>query len=313
MNSDEVKILLVEDNPADARLIREMLREVPHFPCVLENADRLSTAFDLLSRRPFDVVLMDLCLPDSQGIETFTRMHETHAGVPVVVLSGSEDDALALEAVQSGAQDYLVKGWNPKGEPLARTLRYAIERKRSEENLRAQSIRDPLTGLFNRRYMEESLHRELQRARRYRLAVSAAMLDIDHFKGFNDRFGHSAGDAVLRTMGRLLVRNFRAQDIPCRYGGEEFTLILPDALPDSARKRCEALREELEETVIRLDNRWFGPVTVSIGIAAYPEHAETADTLLAAADAALYRAKSAGRNCVVMQSTAENARETAAS
>jgi diguanylate cyclase (GGDEF)-like protein len=166
------------------------------------------------------------------------------------------------------------------------------------EKLRAQSTRDPLTGLFNRRYMEESLQRELSRARRKQSTVAVIMLDIDHFKKFNDMFGHDAGDAVLVQMGALLRTHIRSEDIACRYGGEEFMLILPDASLEVTRERAERILELVHNMQVIYHKESLGTVTVSAGVAAFPIHSQLSDEVLKAADQALYQAKSKGRNCV---------------
>jgi len=158
------------------------------------------------------------------------------------------------------------------------------------ETLSNRSIRDPLTGLFNRRYLEESLERELFRALRNRESLGTLMLDLDHFKRFNDTFGHKTGDELLKQMGEFLVANPRGEDIACRYGGDEFTLILPGANLEAARRRAE----KLEEAVKGLNGPYGRYVTLSIGIAVFPEHGATKEELLRAADFALYRAKNEG-------------------
>jgi diguanylate cyclase (GGDEF)-like protein/PAS domain S-box-containing protein len=173
---------------------------------------------------------------------------------------------------------------------------------RLRDTLRNQSIRDPQTGLFNRRYMEDSLDRELSRAERSGKSVVVAMLDIDHFKHLNDNYGHSAGDAVLRDWSKLLISRFRGSDIVCRYGGEEFVIILPEISVDNARQRLEQLRQDLRRVVVRQDGQTIDGVTVSMGIAYYPIHGRTDQSLLQAADKALYRAKELGRDCIVTAS-----------
>lgn len=166
------------------------------------------------------------------------------------------------------------------------------------EVLRAQSIHDQLTGLFNRRYMEESLEREVNRARRSGRPMSLLMIDVDRFKQQNDAFGHEGGDAVLRELGRMLKASLRKEDIPCRYGGEEFALVLPEAAVDGAARRAEQLRQAVSRLGIPYQGRVIGPVTVSIGVAAFPDHGDDTRALIHAADAALYQAKREGRNRV---------------
>jgi diguanylate cyclase (GGDEF)-like protein/PAS domain S-box-containing protein len=183
---------------------------------------------------------------------------------------------------------------------VAEHVSLSLANLRLQERLRGQSIRDPLTGLFNRRYMEESLEREMRRAGRGRHPVGILMLDIDHFKGFNDTYGHEAGDALLREVGAILQRSIRGEDIACRFGGEEFALIMPEAsLLDSAQ-RAEQLREAIRGLNIHHRRQPLGQVTISVGVAIYPDHGPTGDAVLRAADAALYQAKARGRDRVAI-------------
>jgi diguanylate cyclase (GGDEF)-like protein len=146
--------------------------------------------------------------------------------------------------------------------------------------------------------MEESLDRELRRAERSYRQLSLIMLDLDHFKRFNDTFGHDAGDAILREVGKLLGTSFRGEDIACRYGGDEFTVILPVGALEIAEQRAQELRKAIQNLEIPYLNPTLDRVTVSMGIARFPEHGSTAEALLRSADRALYQAKAAGRNCI---------------
>ena len=167
------------------------------------------------------------------------------------------------------------------------------------ERLRTQSVRDHLTSLFNRRYMEETLERELRRAQRNSVPLSVIMVDVDHFKNFNDEHGHDAGDALLAELGRLLRGHVRVEDVPCRVGGEEFAIVLPGAAAKDALRRAEDLREAARRLRIVHRGVSLGAVSISLGVAAYPEHGSAADGLLRAADGALYRAKREGRDRVI--------------
>ena len=176
----------------------------------------------------------------------------------------------------------------------------ALANLRLKESLRQQSIRDPLTGLFNRRYLEESLAREVARCVRRSLPLVVLMLDLDHFKAFNDRHGHAGGDALLTAFARLLQASCREEDIPCRFGGEEFTLILPEADEALAVARARPLLQDTARLVVDHQGEHLTRVTASIGIAALPTHGNSAGALMAAADAALYQAKARGRNQAVV-------------
>ncbi|WP_263353810.1 diguanylate cyclase [Acidicapsa acidisoli] len=164
--------------------------------------------------------------------------------------------------------------------------------------LENQSIRDSLTGLFNRHFMQISLERELSRAARRKQTLAVFMLDLDHFKKFNDTFGHAAGDTVLKAVAEIFRANIRAEDIACRYGGEEFTIILPDVTPAIALERAESIRRSVANVRLPLDREVYSEFSISIGVALYPNDGETSDLLLRRADMALYRAKRAGRNQV---------------
>jgi len=168
------------------------------------------------------------------------------------------------------------------------------------ETLRDQSLRDPLTQLFNRRFLQESLHRELQRARRKNHPLTVALLDLDHFKRFNDTFGHEAGDVVLRALAELLVSHFRGEDVVCRYGGEEFALILPESAAQDGGKRAEQFRALVKQLRIPFQGKLLEQLSVSIGIAAFPEHATGPEELLRVADSCLYQSKSGGRDRVTI-------------
>jgi diguanylate cyclase (GGDEF)-like protein len=169
-----------------------------------------------------------------------------------------------------------------------------------EEALRAEAIRDQLTGLYNRRYMEESLRREIHSAARRGSPLTVVMLDIDNFKHFNDDYGHAAGDLMLRSIGAYLQQHIRAGDIACRYGGEELTLIFPDTSIEDTRRRVDGLRQQLGALRVSYRDSELAGVAISAGIAGMPAHGDSPEALLRVADAALYRAKTLGRDRVVI-------------
>ena len=183
---------------------------------------------------------------------------------------------------------------------FAEQVGLSVANLRLREALRDQSIRDPLTGLYNRRYLEETLDREIRRAVRSEHLLGVLMLDLDHFKKFNDTYGHDAGDTVLRETGAFLSRCVRAEDIVCRFGGEEFVIILPLADIQTTQARAERIRSKLRELTILHQGKAVGMVSVSVGVAELPQHGMTPKALLEAADAALYVAKREGRDRVVV-------------
>jgi diguanylate cyclase (GGDEF)-like protein len=179
-------------------------------------------------------------------------------------------------------------------------LSLALSNMRLRETLRHQAIRDPLTGLYNRRYMEESLERELRRAVRHHTTLGVMMLDLDHFKRFNDTYSHAAGDVLLRELGRVLQHYLRGEDIACRYGGEEFTLILVDAPLATVVQRANQIREAVKNLTVTYRGQSLGIATASCGVAMFPDHGLSGEQLVHAADTALYRAKDEGRDRVMV-------------
>jgi diguanylate cyclase (GGDEF)-like protein len=183
---------------------------------------------------------------------------------------------------------------------LADNIGLGIANLKLRESMRNLSIRDPLTGLFNRRYMEEALAQEQHRTKRNDAQLAVIMIDIDHFKRFNDNFGHDGGDAILRELGAFFKKHVRGSDTACRYGGEEFILILSPSTAEGARQRAEKIREGAKLLSVSHANRDLGAITLSLGVAIFPDDASEAAALVKAADVALYQAKSGGRNRVVM-------------
>jgi len=181
----------------------------------------------------------------------------------------------------------------------------SISNIRLRELLKNQSIKDPLTGVFNRRYLGEFLERETRRVTRAKQSLGVIMLDLDHFKKFNDTYGHGAGDKVLQELGLTLVKSVRAEDVVCRYGGEEFIILLPGADDGATRARAEQIRSKVRELTVSWEGKPLGVLTISPGIAGFPEHGSPAQ-VVAAADAALYHAKRSGRDRVMVAQSAES-------
>jgi diguanylate cyclase (GGDEF)-like protein len=181
---------------------------------------------------------------------------------------------------------------------FADSIALALSNLRLQETLRARAMRDSLTGLFNRRYMEEALTRELRDAHARHAQTGVILVDVDHFKPFNDTFGHGAGDALLMQLSRVMQNAFDGDEYICRYGGDEFVIVLPDTRPDVLRDSAERLRDAVNTLRIHDHGRDLGSITISTGIAYAPDHANTVNSLIAAADRALYNAKTAGRNRV---------------
>jgi diguanylate cyclase (GGDEF)-like protein/PAS domain S-box-containing protein len=216
-----------------------------------------------------------------------------------------QGENLGMLHVQSASYENLSERQRQLAYMVVEHAGLALSNLKLREALREQSVRDPLTGLYNRRYMEEALKQQLSRATRQLHPMGIIMIDIDHFKRFNDTYGHAAGDALLRELGRFLQSYIRGEDIACRYGGEEFTLIMPDASLETVQQRAEELRKATSQLRLQGVTQFLEVITLSIGVAIYPEHGRTIEIVLRAADDALYRAKQEGRDRVI---TAEKAR-----
>jgi len=204
------------------------------------------------------------------------------------------------EMPNASPTEHFLPSFQEIAQEIGELLSLSLSNIKLRETLFYQSIKDPLTGLFNRRYLEETFVRERARAKRNNYPIGIVMVDIDHFKQFNDTYGHAAGDMVLAETAHLFSANLRTADIVCRYGGEEFCLMLPEASLEQTARRAEELRAKAEHLRVSLNNTLLGTITLSMGVAAYPVHGESLETLLRTADTALYRAKEEGRNRVVV-------------
>ena len=292
MQTATIKILLVEDNPGDALLVRVLLEEAGADRFGVTEVGRLGEAIERLVEEDFSVVLLDLSLPDSQGLDTVEQVRTAAPRAPIVVLSGLDDEETALQALQSGAQDYLVKGQGD-GNLIARAIRYAIERKRAEEELAYMAQYDPLTGLANRALFRDRLEHALARAERNGNLVALMFLDLDRFKAVNDTLGHSYGDELLKEVARRVEGRVRESDTVARLGGDEFAIVLEDlSYAQDAIPVAQDILDLVSQPLVLDGHEVF--VTGSIGIAVRPP--SEGDRLLKDADAAMYRAKQRGRN-----------------
>ncbi len=303
MGDKPINILLIEDSPGDARLIREFLAENGDGCFHLEWAERLEEGLRHLDAGHVDLVLLDLSLPQSAGLDTLAVVLAHAPRIPAVVLTALDDVAVAVEAVRRGAQDYLVKR-QLDGRLLVRAVRYAVERKQIGEALEKANRRleelattDELTGLANRRGFMEAIGLETERARRYRSDLALAMIDVDGFKAINDACGHVFGDRVLVEVARVLKDGARATDVVARYGGDEIIVLMPNTDARQAVSVVERIRRRIAGRVIS-DGQRSLEVTISAGISALDSKDRTAgpDLLIRQADEALYAAKHGGGN-----------------
>jgi diguanylate cyclase (GGDEF)-like protein/PAS domain S-box-containing protein len=203
----------------------------------------------------------------------------------------------AVSGQPEEVRSFLFKAKQRLASTVAENVGLALANIQLREKLRYQATRDPLTNLFNRRFLEETLSLQMFKAKRSGISIGIIMFDIDHFKVFNDTYGHAAGDAMLTALGNFLKANTRASDIACRYGGEEFIMIMPDATAKAAAVRAETLRLGVKELKTEYDNKPLS-INLSFGVAAFPEHGDNVDMVIRCADSALYKAKESGRNRV---------------
>jgi diguanylate cyclase (GGDEF)-like protein len=299
-------ILIIDDSAAHRAEIQRALQQATDFDRVLEAGDGIKGLKLLLNER-VDVVLCDLEMPGLDG-EKLLRVKESAPGgkhIPFLFITASQNFDRRVRLLQDGACDAITKPFHP-GDLVARLqLHLKIKLLQDElrdknESLARLSTTDAVTGLRTRRYLNEVLAIEFLRARRYHSPLTVLMADLDHFKQVNDRFGHLAGDNVLRGVGAVLQAQMRATDVAGRYGGEEFLVILAENEVDGGHVVAERWRMAVEEASFDVLEGRETQLTISIGVASHTPETNSADELIAAADAALYRAKDRGRNCVVV-------------
>jgi two-component system cell cycle response regulator len=266
-------------------------------------AGNFKDSFAKLEREQFDLIILDHILNDGTSIEFLKNIDKEGMGIPVIVVTGHGDEMIASQVIQMGAYEYLPKS-RINTESLSRVINNTLERarlrrdvKRAQTKMTEMSTVDELTGLHNRRYFIEALEGEFERANRYEAEMALVMLDLDYFKKVNDTYGHPTGDMVLSGVGGILNKYVRRSDIACRYGGEEFAVILPNLSKESIFSAYERFRELVSKQSYEHVSAQIH-VTVSIGIA-FSNDAESSDDLLTHADQALYQAKDSGRNRVV--------------
>ena len=307
------KLLLIEDNRGDARLLQEMLNEHQVQPTTLKCVSTMREAEAYLSRHDVDIIILDLGLPDAHGLEALRRAHAVAPHLPTVVLTGMDDEEFARQALQEGAQDYLIKG-QIETRGLMRALRYAVERKAMEETARALSAaivhsgeHDSLTGLPNRILLTDRAGQALAFASRHKKRAAVLFLDLDGFKRINDSLGHSTGDKLLQSIADRLAKCVRAGDTVSRQGGDEFVVLLsevdkPEAAAVIAKRMIEAVGSPhvIDGVILH--------ITTSIGVSIFPDDGLTADSLIKNADTAMYQAKAVGRQTYRFFTAAMNAR-----
>ncbi len=294
MAENIVKVLLVEDNHDYAWMLRLILNQVAPNRYELVHNERLSEALQSLQQQQYDVILLDLSLPDSRGFITFSQLYEHAAHIPIVVMTAMNDKELALRAVRAGAQDYLVKGEMDVNR-LVQAMQYAVERHQMVENLRRLSLLDELTGLLNRRGFLTLADQQMKIAQRSSRPLMLFFADLDGLKLINDQCGHAEGDRALKRVAAVLRETFRSSDLIARLGGDEFTVLAIDA-PLSNE---ETMRARLYEVLERHNQADGGvAISLSLGVARYDAQHAGIDLveLMARADQELYEDKARKRS-----------------
>lgn len=308
------RLLIVEDDLASARLLRNLLESTvsPHFET--RHVSTAAEACDIVNRREADVVLLDLGLPDASDLEALVRLRDCVEEIPVVILTGNGDETTAIEALNHGAEDYLVKA-SVDRTALLRSIRYAIERHRNvrelarvkhqlesaNESLERLTLLDPLTDLLNRRGLQQNLSREIARIARYGESVAALLVDIDDFKRINERLGHAVGDVALKELARRIRGSLRGVDCIGRLGGDEFMVLLPNAADTAEVVRiAERVRLVIATTLIQHTTGTIS-LTASIAVLMLTVDTPSVDQLLARMHELLSRGKREGKNRVVFE------------
>ncbi len=311
----ELRVLAVEASDGDFRQIQSVLKSIDGI--LLSRANTLKDGLRLVAERSPDLVLLDYLLPGGDGFDFIRALRADNRDTPLVILTGQGDETVATRLIQEGADDYLTKARFDR-DSIAACFRNVLEKETLKREIRSAQRKisematlDELTGLYNRRYFMEALERERARAERHGKDLCLGMMDLDFFKSINDKLGHRAGDLVLADVGRLLREWSRQTDLPCRYGGEEFAVILPETDLKGALVACERLRQMVAENRVH----WrTGPIqtTVSIGISQNRTGADdSVRKLIDRANEALYHAKEAGRNRVKVLNGNSGANEIA--
>ncbi len=303
MESESIHILLVEDDEDDYLILRDCLLDLDgQVRFVLDWVPTYQDGLTHIQHANHDVYLIDHYLGERSGLDLLKEAIQAGCQEPMIIITGQSDPEIDQASLLAGATDYLEKN-HITGLLLERAIRYAIERNRLLKQIRELAVRDALTGLYNRRELHRFLDYELIKSRRYKHPFSLLLMDIDHFKEINDRFGHRTGDEILQQVAQALLNHTRGCDLPARYGGDEFIIALPETPAGQAWYGAERLRKVVEELSVQANNGNRPPkklkITLSTGVAEYPDDATTGEALINLADQALYRAKHQGCNQVV--------------
>ena len=294
----EINILVIDDSGDVFEGIKAFLGDQDLVN--MSRAANMKEALTMLGQGQFDMIFLDHLLNDGTSIDFLREAEKEGIETPVIVISGQGDEMIVSQVIQSGAYEYLPKD-RINLESVSRVINNTLERarlrndvKKAQAKMTEMSTVDELTKLHNRRYFIEALEGEFERASRYEIEMALIMVDLDHFKKINDTYGHPSGDMVLSKIGGILKKHVRRNDIACRYGGEEFAVILSNVSRENIYAAYDRFREMVSEHLFEYESNQFH-ITVSIGIA-FSNNAESANDLLSQADQALYQAKDTGRN-----------------
>jgi len=313
-----LKVLLVEDDQEFADILKIRLSKEKSPSLEIICIPTLQQALDALAKARWDLVLLDLMLPDSSGIQTFTAVHTLARHTPIVIISGLDSDSLAIDAVRKGAEDYLVKG-ELNSRLLLRIIHHAIDRHRIKEKLASvtgrlretnlqlekMALLDPLTELYNRRGLQQALKRETQLLSRKGGNLMVLIFDIDDFKRINDSLGHPVGDLLLKETAKKIRDSVRASDHIARIGGDEFIILLPNTPLKEGFQLAERLRFAVSSTNLTISDKETLHITASFGLTPVPSHVTSVDELLSISDPFLRRSKNEGKNRVSYQGPGE--------
>jgi len=302
-DSKTIQILLIDDDKDDYLILSDDLSKIKdRSKYELDWVNSYQAGIERIQKAEHDIYLVDHYLGSDSGLDLLQEAIQAGCQEAIIMITGRSDAETDQAALKAGATDYLVEG-QIDGQLLERSIRYALERNRLLKKIRDLALRDALTNLFNVRELTRFLDYELIKSRRYNDPFSLLMIDVDHFKGVNDQFGHRVGDEILQQTAHVLLSNVRGCDLAARYGGDEFTIVLPETPARQACLGAERLRKVVEDLNIQVTNK-LGLVemintTISIGVSEYPYDANNAETLIETADHALYQAKRQGCNRVV--------------
>jgi diguanylate cyclase (GGDEF)-like protein len=297
-------ILIIDDSDKLREQIVRIITDVALFDRILEAQDGID-GLKIVLNEHVDLIICDLEMPRMDGFRFISTLQsrEELRDIPVIMLTGREDRDMKIKGLEQGASDYVTKPFDA-GELVARVkVQLKIkglqdDLRRTNEKLLEISNTDPLTGLYNRRYLMEILDKEFQRARRKKWTLSMIMLDIDHFKSVNDTYGHQNGDLVLVEVAKQLQYELRSYNVAARYGGEEFVILMPESSQSETLFVAEKIRTSVQGIAFAKEMNGL-IITVSLGVALFPAaKVDCIDSLIRQADEALYRAKHNGRNRV---------------